>query len=342
MADSRGTEPGAGQDHSDQEFCESILPQVSRTFALGIRLLPPALSESVATAYLLCRIADTIEDAPELSDAERPRLLALFASSLQTPAGDVAPLVRPFASGQTPDAVLVSNSPAVLRRYWGLSSADRSAMRGPITTMCQGMGRFVRSFRRSARGLEGPANLAELEEYCYYVAGTVGELLTELFHLRMRRHAEARYHQLLRLSRGYGLGLQLTNIIRDMGDDSALGRTYFPRELGDPERDPATEVLRRRALAHLEDGLSYCRALPRSQFRIRLFCLMPLILAARTLKLIAQRRTGSADGVRIKVSRPGVYALLLLSVMAASSNLLIRLFYRSVAPGGLRPVAVDA
>ncbi|HEV8600690.1 MAG TPA: squalene/phytoene synthase family protein, partial [Gemmatimonadales bacterium] len=60
VVESRSTEPPAGQAKADQEFCERILPQVSRTFALGIRLLPPALSESVATAYLLCRIADTI------------------------------------------------------------------------------------------------------------------------------------------------------------------------------------------------------------------------------------------------------------------------------------------
>ncbi|HEV8598875.1 MAG TPA: squalene/phytoene synthase family protein, partial [Gemmatimonadales bacterium] len=289
----------------------------------------------------LCRIADTIEDSPELPDAERPGLLSRFAASLEAPESDLSPLVRPFAEAESPDALLVANSAAVLRRYWRLPAADQSSMRGPITTMCHGMGRFVQSFRRGTRGLEGPANLAELEEYCYYVAGTVGELLTELFCLHMRHNAEARYPQLLRLARGYGLGLQLTNIIRDMRDDSAQGRRYFPRELGDPEDERSNEVLQRRALTHLEDGLNYCTSLPRAELRIRLFCLMPLILAARTLRLIAQSRLGPTGPLRIKVSRPGVYALLSLCVIAAPSNQLIRLFYRSVAPGGLHPAAVD-
>lgn len=341
MVDPRGRAPTIDHADADQKFCEEMLPQVSRTFALGIRLLPPALSQSVATAYLLCRIADTIEDAPELPDEERPALLTLFAASLMEPGTGLRPLVGPFVKVRTPDATLVANAPVVLRRYWSLPDADRSSMRGPIITMCQGMGRFVQRFRSGTGDLVGPANLAELEEYCYYVAGTVGELLTELFRLHMRRQAEARYQQLLRLARGYGLGLQLTNIIRDMGDDSAHGRRYVPRELGDLEPHPSKEVLRRRALAHLEDGLGYCRTLPRAQFRIRLFCLMPLVLAARTLKLIGKSRSGPGVYLPIKVSRPGVYALLLLSIVAASSNLLIRLFYRRVASGGLPPMALQ-
>ena len=40
-------------------FCTAILPAVSRTFALGIKVLPGALGQAVLDAYLLCRIADT-------------------------------------------------------------------------------------------------------------------------------------------------------------------------------------------------------------------------------------------------------------------------------------------
>lgn len=55
---------------SANAFSREILPAVSRTFALGIRLLPGDLGGVVRTAYLICRIADTIEDEPTLS-AER-------------------------------------------------------------------------------------------------------------------------------------------------------------------------------------------------------------------------------------------------------------------------------
>ena len=51
-----------------------MLPAVSRTFALGIRLLPGRLGAAVRTAYLICRIADTIEDEPSVSAEQKSTL----------------------------------------------------------------------------------------------------------------------------------------------------------------------------------------------------------------------------------------------------------------------------
>ena len=45
-----------------ERFGREVLPAVSRTFALSIRVLPGTLGRAVLTAYLLCRIADTVED----------------------------------------------------------------------------------------------------------------------------------------------------------------------------------------------------------------------------------------------------------------------------------------
>src|SRR5438270_5262330 len=55
---------------SDAQYQDQVLPHVSRTFALTIPQLPEALRVPVTNAYLLCRIADTIEDEPALSPAE--------------------------------------------------------------------------------------------------------------------------------------------------------------------------------------------------------------------------------------------------------------------------------
>src|SRR5581483_6394624 len=64
-----------------QLFCDEILPRVSRTFALSIRLLPGALGDAVRDSYLLCRIADTIEDAPNLGASDKADLLDLLAGA---------------------------------------------------------------------------------------------------------------------------------------------------------------------------------------------------------------------------------------------------------------------
>ena len=57
--------------HAEQ-YCERALPRVSRTFALNIRILPQPLRAVVRQAYLLCRIADTVEDSPHLPAGDRP------------------------------------------------------------------------------------------------------------------------------------------------------------------------------------------------------------------------------------------------------------------------------
>ncbi len=67
---------------SDEVYQDQILPHVSRTFALTIPELPPALRTSVTCAYLLCRIADTIEDEPALSPPETLAFLQRFSAVL--------------------------------------------------------------------------------------------------------------------------------------------------------------------------------------------------------------------------------------------------------------------
>ena len=92
-----------------ERFAREILPAVSRTFALSIRLLPGALGRAVRTAYLLCRIADTIEDEPRLPASEKailfdellrcfddPVAADAFPRRIGTPAG-----TRPRAGSAT-------------------------------------------------------------------------------------------------------------------------------------------------------------------------------------------------------------------------------------------------
>src|SRR5580704_6398150 len=78
---------------SDQAYQDQILPHVSRTFALTIPQLPPALRIGVTNAYLVCRIADTIEDQTTSSAAARLGLLHRFVAVL-TGGEEASQLVR--------------------------------------------------------------------------------------------------------------------------------------------------------------------------------------------------------------------------------------------------------
>src|SRR5215831_2258586 len=70
---------------AERAFCRAMLPRVSRTFAINIRLLGGSMGEAVRVGYLMCRIADTIEDAwpGERREVERrfDQLMAAVAGS---------------------------------------------------------------------------------------------------------------------------------------------------------------------------------------------------------------------------------------------------------------------
>ena len=66
------------------KYAEDILQLVSRTFALNIQVLRGKLHRSILLAYLYLRIADTVEDDPDMIATEKDRVLALFADVFKT------------------------------------------------------------------------------------------------------------------------------------------------------------------------------------------------------------------------------------------------------------------
>jgi len=102
---------------SEREFCEGMLPKVSRTFAVCIRLLPDDLEHAVLVAYLLCRVADTIEDSPYLEPCERTRLLEAFGRCLDPEGADAALLRDTFESVSSDEELLAREADTVLAEF---------------------------------------------------------------------------------------------------------------------------------------------------------------------------------------------------------------------------------
>ena len=332
---------------TDQQFCRGMLPKVSRTFAACIRLLPPRVEQAVLIAYLLCRIADTIEDTADLVVTEKERLLAHFRRCLDEGGPDAGPLTATFAAGRTNDEQLTREADITLREFRRLGADQRTAIRPWVQEMCDGMAEFARIHARARPDrLEALASIEELDRYCYYVAGTVGHLLTELFRLHHPRLTRKHYARLKELSTSFGLGLQLTNIIKDVADDRQRGWSFIPRQLCQlagttPEEllsphlsrqsQLAMELLIAKAKRHLKDALDYCTALPRSAYRLRLFCLTPLFFAVRTLHK-AERDPRLLDpGHKVKITRGEVYRIICATYVLAPNNHLVRAYYRQLA-----------
>ena len=214
---------------SDLEYQKDILPGVSRTFALTIPVLPGGLADVVTNAYLLCRLADTIEDDVALDDLQKTEFHARFVRIVEgldeaAPfAAELAPLLSERTLADERD--LVSNTEKVIRLTHSFGDTERKALTRCIRIMCTGMPVFQRN--KSLSGLQG---LRNLDEYCYYVAGVVGEMLTELF-VSHCPDLEPQRERMMRLAVSFGQGLQMTNILKDVWDDRRADTCWLPRSV---------------------------------------------------------------------------------------------------------------
>jgi farnesyl-diphosphate farnesyltransferase len=326
---------------------DHLLAGVSRTFAFTIPQLPDGLREAVTNAYLLCRIADTIEDDAGLDAESKDGFLRLFLHALDTGRG-AEEFARALCPSLAPGTLaaeieLVRESPRVLRVTQNLARRQQRAIHRCVSTMSSGMSDFERGRNRT-----GLADVAELERYCYFVAGVVGEMLTELF-CDHSRDIDARRDELEARAVSFGLGLQLTNILKDVWEDHGHGVCWLPRDVFAGRgydldqlaphhngRGPAFAASMQHLVGiahnHLREALTYTLMIPRNETGIRRFLIWAALLAVSTLRKI------SADplfesGAQVKVSRRRVKAIVALSNAAIRSDVGLSALFRAAARG---------
>ncbi len=208
-----------------------LLAKTSRTFALAIPLLPEPTQQTVCLSYLLFRIADTLEDAEAWPRARRLQGLEEFAGLLDRP--------EP-GEGRRLSQLWLAPPPTRHEAYLELLAATEQVM-GEVRDLAPGARTIaLRHARRTALGMrdilanrsdaEGRVRVGDLQglkDYCYVVAGIVGELLTEVF-LHDAPGLDRVAGALHENERAFGEGLQLVNILKDERDDAGDGRSYLP------------------------------------------------------------------------------------------------------------------
>jgi farnesyl-diphosphate farnesyltransferase len=330
---------------TDEGYQDQILPHVSRTFALTIPQLPPRLKTAVTNAYLLCRIADTIEDEPALSPDDTLALLEGFKAVVagRADAGALAADVAKRLSSRTlsTERDLIVNMARVLSVTASLSPPQRSAIQRCVDLMCYGMPRF-----QSATSLDGLSRRTDLDEYCYYVAGVVGDMLTELFCEYSPDIAKNRA-QLSRLAVSFAQGLQMTNILKDVWEDRSRGACWLPQEVFTPYHvdlgrlsaetagpgfDAGMTELLGVAHAHLRNALDYTLFIPAAEIGIRRFCLWAIGLAVLTLQKI-HNNPGFTAGSQVKISRSAVSWTRFFANISVRNDWLLRRLFAQAARG---------
>ena len=186
----------------------------------------------------------------------------------------------------------------------------------------------------------GLATLADLDTYCYYVAGCVGEMLAKLFCHYSPEIAQNK-ETLLLLSVSFGQGLQMTNILKDIWDDAQRGVCWLPQDIftetGFELKNISTDVdhegfttglehLISIAHGHLQNALTYTLMIPTHETGIRNFCLWALGMAVLTLKKIKQN-LDFRQSDQVKITRNSVKATIFATRLMGRSNYMLSLLF---------------
>jgi farnesyl-diphosphate farnesyltransferase len=268
---------------------DDLLLKTSRTFALSIPLLEEPTRRQVTIAYLLFRIADTFEDAAVWTREERIAGLECLGELLRGERSDAAELAADWVARRPTEhegyLELLAETPAVLAELDTFEPGAAHAIRRHTGRTAAGMAKVVA--RADDQGRLRLDSLEELQEYCYIVAGIVGELLTDLF-LLADPALGAVAAELRERAATFGEALQLVNIVKDAADDREEGRRFLPRSV---DRDRVFALAR----ADLEVAQAYTesiRAVGGSP-GIVAFTTLPVRLAWAALEEVERRGPGA-------------------------------------------------
>jgi farnesyl-diphosphate farnesyltransferase len=311
---------------ADLEWCYDAVHGVSRTFSITIDRLEEPMARQICLGYLLCRIADTVEDAGHIPPETQTDLLAAYDRLLDPEAsGSVAEFmddVEPWIPEErTDDWEVVAETPRVLGTFESLEEEPREIMRDPVRELVDGMAMFTD--RYADEGGLRLQTVEELEEYCWYAAGTVGTLITGLV---ARGTSRERADELRENARSFALLLQLVNIAKDVESDfHEENNVYLPAEwlaaedvaveevTDEANHGGVTNVIRRvteRAEGYLDDAHRYLEVVPEHHGNRLSAWAIPYLLAVGTMRELRERPEDVIREGDVKISRAEVYALL--------------------------------
>jgi len=236
-----------------------MLKETSRTFYIPITLLGSTLRKTVGSAYLCMRAIDEIEDHPSLDKKHKVNLLRQTSDMLYEKTFDekrYSTMIEPFKD-------ILPEVSVRLGDWLCVCPTDIvNKVMESTGKMAKGMAKWVeRDFQVRTK--------EDLDEYTYYVAGLVGEMLSDIWHW----HDGTKTDHVLAV--GYGRGLQAVNILRNEEEDyEERGVNFVPDNWGRPE-------LFAYARENLQLADEYIKDI--SNKKILLFCKIPLALAKRTL-----------------------------------------------------------
>lgn len=293
-------------------FYYQHLERVSRSFSFCISQLTSPAKEWVALSYLFLRIVDSIEDANWHNMQEQNDSFAAFKSLLIAPPSNeqfIKWLDNFPAQLPSEEKRLLCDLPLLLEDKDKLPAPIKNAMIKTIVQMMDGMQHFLHHYTVADKIIF--PSLVTTNQYCFFVAGIVGKLLSQIFTYVI---ADFKWTtKLLNQSLHFGFFLQKVNILKDRVDDEANGR-YFV--------SPGTNLHESLAI-NAYHSLAYIKSIPIIAGRpYRLFCAWSMFIGLASLRWLDQNGRGS----KIK-PRETYYLVNQVTLLIDDNQALERLFY---------------
>ncbi len=251
------------------------LDEVSRSFSFCIARLNSPLKEWVGLGYLLFRVLDTIEDADWQNQILKNETFKKFEEALNSEKNEIHDSIWMTKFPESIPRVeknLLENLPQLLEDLYELPEAVQTSFKSSLIMMSQGM-QYFSNLEFKSRQIE-LKTLKEVNQYCFFVAGLVGEFLTNL--ILPKLPPAAVNSELYLNSFQFGIFLQKINLLKDQAQDESEGRFLVP------DRKELLQSLRENAAG----ALNYILHLPLAEKEFRLFCSWSLFLGLTSLSTI--------------------------------------------------------
>ena len=278
---------------------------------------------AASLGYLLARTSDTLADSATAAQQAKYEFLDQFRAAVagkrEAPRWPVALL------NSVPDVrerKLLEACDDLIQWLGRLPAGEAALVREVVDIIIGGqkldMDRFSGATREHPVALQDDA---ALEDYAWRVAGCVGAFWTKLGFLTMNdRFSISTEADLLERGIAYGKGLQLVNILRDVGQDFSVGRCYLP--VADPLDTVALLECHRRwleiAKCRIKEGERYAATL--QSRRLRAATVLPAMIARKNLEALSCA-TWDQLQTRIKVPRSFVYWSLIRAFTMAPGSM---------------------
>lgn len=211
----------------EYHYCLQALKNVSRSFALTIPMIEESIRTPILIGYLEARVLDSFEDEHlnQISKEKRVQNLGRAFSIIKRPDHQQIEIKIKKITEKASEYIshphyleLVQNFEQIIRIHRTLESSEKKTLLRWLTQMVEGMKKFLE---------KKIDTFEQLDEYCYYVGGTIGGFLTDLLIKNAKKITGKQIKTLKSFYSDFGIFLQKVNIIRDFREDVLKNKRIF-------------------------------------------------------------------------------------------------------------------